>query len=130
MGYEQFVDDVKRRTGFSRRDLAERAIDATLRVLGERLETRHSHAIAEQLPPPLARSLQRWPFDGEFGLDEFYERISSREGVSSKLAAHHAKVVCQVLREAVNDDGIEHLTADLPEPFAHLFAPLSRRSGP
>jgi uncharacterized protein (DUF2267 family) len=54
-------------------------------------------------------------------LDEFFWRVSQREGVDLTDSTYHARVVVALLSEAVTMGEIEDVRAQLPEDFARLF---------
>ena len=56
-----------------------------------------------------------------YGLDEFFLRVSDREGVSLADAEFHARVVIGLLAEVVTVGEIDDVRAQLPANFAHLF---------
>ena len=59
--------------------------------------------------------------NAESGLDEFFWRVSQREGVDLTESTFHARVVVALLSEAVTVGEIEDVRAQLPEDFARLF---------
>ena len=103
MKYDEFLGQVRHRTGLGSRAEAERATRATLETLAERLAGGEARDLAAQLPAELAHFLQ--PADAGIGtkltLDEFFEAVSMREGVDLEEATLHARVVIGVLTEAV-----------------------------
>ena len=56
-----------------------------------------------------------------FDLDEFFRRVSEREGVDLPVSVHHARAVISVLQEAVSRGEMQDVRAQLPEDFAPLF---------
>ena len=123
MRYDEFIGQVQHRAGLSSRAEAERATRAALETLAERLDGGEAHDLAEQLPPELAHYLQ--PPDAGIGakltLDEFFALVSEREGVDLPDATLHARVVLEVLTEAVSIGEIEDVRVQLPAAFAQLF---------
>lgn len=100
---------------------AERAVKATLTVLGQRLSTESSD-LAAQLPPEFAACL---PEDGEverFDLAEFYRRVAAEEGIgcTPEQARQHARGVTAALREAVGPEYAQ-LMDQLPDDYADLM---------
>ncbi len=123
MNYDEFISQVQRRTNLDSREEAERATRATLETLGERLAGGEAKDLAAQLPPELAQYLQQ-AYTGiqeKFSLDEFFWRVSQREGVDLTESTYHARVVIALLSEAVTLGEIEDVRAQLPEDFARLF---------
>lgn len=121
MLHEEFVARVQELAGFTNGDEADRAIRATLATLAERLVDTEMHALAIELPPPLAEALSRGVYGGDFDLSELYDRVSRREGVALPFGVEHAQVVCRVLAEALSHDALTRLHKELSPPLAELF---------
>lgn len=123
MKYEEFVGTVKRRARLDSFEEAERATRATLETLAARLVGNEAVDLAAQLPPEMAAYMQPHAGLGDnYSLEEFFRRISTREGVSLADADFHARVVIGLLSEAVTMGEIEDIRAQLPADFARLFA--------
>ena len=123
MKYDEFISQVQRRAGLASREEAERATRATMETLGERLAGGEAKDLAAQLPPEIAQYLEQ-AYTGireKFSLDEFFWRVSQREGVDLTESTFHARVVVALLSEAVTMGEIEDVRAQLPEDFARLF---------
>ncbi len=124
MKYDEFIKEVQTRGHMESREEAERATRATLETLAERLSGGEPHDLASQLPPELAEHLR---YEGEetanpFSLDEFFERVTERdEGVDQPKAVYHARVVMEVLGEAVTKGEMDHVRSQLPEEYEPLF---------
>lgn len=123
MKYEEFVGKVRNRARLTTASQAEAAIQATLETLAERLNGNEVKDLAAQLPAELARYLQSTSKErGEgFSLDEFFNRISQREGATIVDADYHARVVLGLVAETVTMGEIEDIRAQLPPEFARLF---------
>jgi uncharacterized protein (DUF2267 family) len=123
MKYDEFISQVQRRADLASREEAERATRATMETLGERLAGGEAKDLAAQLPPEIAQYLEQ-AYTGireKFSLDEFFWRVSQREGVNLTESTFHARVVVALLSEAVTMGEIEDVRAQLPEDFARLF---------
>ena len=123
MKYDEFMAQVQRRAGLDSHEVAERATQATLETLSERLEGGEPKDLAAQLPPELATYLQQ-PFAGageDFTLDEFFQIVSQSEGVPLAEATFHARVVCGLLAEVVTIGEIENVRSQLPPDLRQLF---------
>jgi len=124
MKHQDFVKHVQGFAQLDSREQAEKAIQATLETLAERIVGDESHDLAEQLPPELAEYLRG--HEGEtgdaFSLQEFYQRISEREGVAPMDAAIHARAVLAVVRQAVSPDEFEEVRLNLSDDFSELFS--------
>lgn len=123
MKYDEFISEVESRARLGSREEAERASAATLETLGERLAGGEAKDLASQLPSELALYLQKGDSSVKtpFLLDEFFWRISQREGVDLNDATFHARVVVALLSEVVTMGEIENVKAQLPKDFAQLF---------
>ena len=124
MKYDEFIKEVQTRGHIELREEAERATRATLETLAERLVGGEPHDLASQLPPELAEHLR---YEGEetgnpFSLEEFFERVNDKEeGVDLPRAVYHARVVIDVLGEAVTKSEVEHIRSQLPTEYDPLF---------
>jgi len=123
MQYDELVGQVQNRARLSSTGDAVRAIRVTLETLAERLTREETKDLAAQLPQEIGRYLQEsFAAEGErFSLDDFFQRLSIREGVDVPEAVFHARVVLEVLQEAVSKGEIDHVRAQLPPEFAPLF---------
>lgn len=123
MKYDEFIAQVQRRADLNSRDEADNAVRATLETLAERLAGGEAKDLASQLPPEIAIYLEQ-PLAGageDYSLDEFFQRVSDREGVALADATFHARVVCGLVSEVVTMGEIENVRAQLPAEFRQLF---------
>ncbi|QKW36967.1 DUF2267 domain-containing protein [Actinomadura sp. NAK00032] len=100
---------------------AERAIKATLTVLGQRLAGEQSHDLASQVPPRLAEALPAEGGGEAFGLEEFYRRVAQKEGTEQRQARQHARAVIAAVKASVNPGLFEHLVTQLPAEYDDLL---------
>ena len=123
MKYDEFIAQVRHRAHLATTEEAERATRATLQTLAERIEIDEVKDLVSQLPRELAMYMQSAATGiGEsFSLDEFFHRVSEREGVDLEDATFHARVVAALLSEVVTVGEIEDVRAQLPPDFAKLF---------
>jgi uncharacterized protein (DUF2267 family) len=123
MKHDEFIGQVQHRARLSSRGDAERATMATLQTLGERLGGGEAKDFASQLPPQLATyALSGLAGIGErFSIDEFFQRVSDREGVDLPQAVFHSRAVIEVLQEAVSRGEIKDIRAQLPADYNRLF---------
>jgi uncharacterized protein (DUF2267 family) len=119
--YEQFLTTVQHGAAISRAE-AERATQATLQTLAERLARGEARDLAAQLDPGIGP----WLFtdtDAEgFDLDEFLHRVAERSGVPPEGALKDARAVLLALRRTVSQDELEDMTAELPAELRALIA--------
>jgi RND superfamily putative drug exporter len=116
----EFLDLVGGRAGLPR-SAAQRATDAALVTLSERITQRETNVLAAQLPRDL-RPYVRAP-DGateRFGAEEFVRRVGQREGVDEDEAQAHARAVLCTLDDAVAGD-LDYVRAQLSPDYAPLF---------
>ena len=123
MKYDEFVSHVQSRARIPEREQAVRAIRATLETLAERLAGGEPFDLASQVPEEIAVYLQheRAGSGERFSLDEFFKRVSSREGVDLPVSVYHARVVIEVLGEAVTEGEMRDVRAQLPAEYDKLF---------
>jgi uncharacterized protein (DUF2267 family) len=121
--FETFLETVGRRTHVEG-DRTAVVARATLESLGERLSRGEGRHLAKQLP----LELSAWILNGHpgqpFDLDEFLRRVSQGEGVDMETAEIHARMVLATVRQAISEEGIAHLLADLPDEFRPLVLNL------
>lgn len=123
MKYDEFISEVQHRAKLNSREDAVRATGAALETLGERLAGGEAKDLASQLPDELALYLER-TYTGiqqSFSLDEFFWRVSQREGIDLSESTYHARVVIALLSEVVTMGEIENVKSQLPRGFAKLF---------
>jgi uncharacterized protein (DUF2267 family) len=119
MNYEQFIESVERAAHTSREE-AERAAQATLRTLAERLTGGEARHVAQELPQPAAA----WLHDGnraeQLSITEFVRRVAEREGVPEETAGEHARAVFAALGQALSGKELHDMVSELPKDFREL----------
>lgn len=123
MTFEEFVGQVQHRARLGSEGEAVRAICATLETLGERLFNGEAYHLAAQLPSGINAYLRLAKQKESFPLDEFFRRVAEREGAGVDLpeAVFHARVVMEVVQEAVSPGQIDDVRAQLPAEYDPLF---------
>lgn len=121
MDYSQFVAEVQQRAEFESPEDAEKAIDAVLETLGERLTSNDAHSLAEQLPIELGQTVKGAMSGQDFGVDDFINRVSYREGVDMTEAEIHTRVILEVVKESVSPGMVNHIHGRLKGQFDSLF---------
>ena len=132
--YERFITTIEQRAGISWVD-AERAAQATLETLGERISAAQARQLAEDLPPQIRawltpeRAGQAPPAEQaqDFDVGEFLRRVAEREGVDPETAEHHAKAVFIALARLVRGQEIAQLAAQLPSDYKRLLYDAAKR---
>jgi uncharacterized protein (DUF2267 family) len=97
MDESELIEIVKTRIGAATDADAERAIEAVLTTLGERMPAVDVQVVAAELPPRFARAMQLRSHDPGMSLEEFYARVSRRAGLSHGFAREHVQAVCRAL---------------------------------
>ncbi|HEX8948254.1 MAG TPA: DUF2267 domain-containing protein [Dissulfurispiraceae bacterium] len=100
------------------------AIRATLAVLGEHLTEDEADAIAVHLPGEIGDFLRTSRHAERFGLQDFFRRVSEREGVDLVDAADHVRAVLSVVGEAISPGEVEDILSELPDEFRIFFRPV------
>jgi uncharacterized protein (DUF2267 family) len=119
MQEHEFVAAVKESLGLPDNTSAERAVRATLTVLGQRLEGGETKDLASQLPGGLADALPDRGAGERFDVDTFYRRVAEQEGdgVTVAQARQHAKAIAKGLETALTDGEWQNFTSQLPQDF-------------
>jgi uncharacterized protein (DUF2267 family) len=117
---EQFVTTVAQaaRIGLER---AERATEATLQTLAERIDAGEARDLAGELPDELAPWLATITPAERLDIYEFLRRVAEREGVDIEAAERHARAVFIALHRALSPQEFADLSAELPKDFAPLL---------
>lgn len=121
MNFHGFVGQVQHRAQLGNMDDAVAATRATLNTLGERLPEQEKRHLISQLPREVGHYLEEASGGERFSLDEFFHRVSEKEQLDLPIAVYHARVVCEVLQEAVAIGETEHVLGSLPKEFLPLF---------
>ena len=117
---DQFVTTVAQaaRIGLRR---AERAIEATLQTLADRIDAGEARDLANELPDEIAPWLATTAPAERLDIDEFLRRVAERESVDIETAERHAAAVFIALHRAVSPQEFADLRAELPKDFAPLL---------
>jgi uncharacterized protein (DUF2267 family) len=117
---EQFVTTVAQaaRIGFDR---AERATEATLQTLADRIDAGEARDLARELPDEIAPWLATTTPAERLDIDEFLRRVAERESVDIETAERHAAAVFIALQRAVSPQEFADLSAELPKDLARLL---------
>lgn len=125
MKHDELIGRVQHHARLASRGDAEMATRATLETLAERLAGGEAEDLAAQLPRGIAEYL-RTGLTGtgqHFPVEEFFQRVSQREGVDVPKAIYHARAVIAVLYEAVSLGEMADIRAQLPAGYVRLFEP-------
>ncbi len=121
MNYDDFVGQVQHRARLSSNGEAVKAIRATLETLAERIHSGEASDLAAQLPEEIGHYLLNKNGGERFGLDEFFARVSRKEGVDLPVSIYHARVVMEVLQEAADPNEMAQVRGQLPDEYNPLF---------
>jgi uncharacterized protein (DUF2267 family) len=121
MEIDEFVREVKRKAVLGNRDEVIKAIKVTLETLKERLAGDEPRHIAAQLPRQIGEMLQEDGKGENFTVEEFFGRVSRREGTEIPIAMLHARAVLEVIKEAITAGEMQDVRAQLPVEFYELF---------
>ncbi|MBS3783203.1 MAG: DUF2267 domain-containing protein [Anaerolineae bacterium] len=121
MQYDEFVGEVQNRARLPSRGDTVRAIQATLGTLAERIAQGEADDLAAQLPPELSVFLEDADTTERFSVDDFFLRMAAKESADVPDAAHHARAVMAVLREAVTAGELDDIRGQLPDNYDPLF---------
>lgn len=128
MNEHEFLSEVEDRTDVESREDAYAVTDATLQTLSDRVGQGEAEDVASQLPRQVAASLRAGPPEAEsFGVDEFVDRVGSRERTLGEFdhtdSERDAKAVLSVLSEAVSGGELDDATEQLPDEYDRLLEP-------
>ena len=123
MKYDEFIKHIQSVAALSSREEAEQATYATLEILKERIVGNEAAQLAAQLPKELGQYLRgREGEDGQFfSVEEFYQRVSQKEGVDLTVAAVHVRAVFTVLQAAVTPGEFADVRANFSEDYQDLL---------
>lgn len=122
MNYDDFVMQVRDRAHLDTSDDAVKAIQATLEVLSQRLSQEETNKLASQLPKEIKPFLTQQKKEMEsFDVNEFFRRVSKREGAELTDASNHAQAVISVICDAVSPGELRDVLGELPEDYDRLF---------
>jgi uncharacterized protein (DUF2267 family) len=118
---EQFIAEVKNLAELGSDEDAQKATRATLETLRERLAGEELLDLAAQLPPEIAPYVEGAGGRESFSVEEFYERVARKEGISNDEAIRHARTVATVLQTAVTGGELEDIRSQLGNGYEEIF---------
>jgi uncharacterized protein (DUF2267 family) len=118
---EQFIAEVKNLAELSNIEGAETATRATLETLKERLAGNEPSNLAAQLPTEIAPYVEGGGGREAFAVEEFYDRVAQKEGVSYDEAVRHARAVVTVVQTAVTGGELDDVRSQLGDDYEELF---------
>jgi uncharacterized protein (DUF2267 family) len=128
MDYEEIIAVIQQAGGGLSRDEAERAAQATLQTLADRLSR---DEVRQHLVRELPDEMEPWVFTDtqadRFGLDEFLDRVAKREDTDIETALQHARAVFFALGSALSPEALAHMASILSREYDPLLAEAERR---
>jgi uncharacterized protein (DUF2267 family) len=117
----EFIDRIRRRADLDRVE-AERAAEAVLETLAERLAAGEVDDLEAVLPEPFAEALERGKVHvhgkpRRMSLDEFVDRVAEKEDVSFDEAFAHTRAVFATLAEALPPKELRDILHELPRGY-------------
>jgi uncharacterized protein (DUF2267 family) len=122
MNFDHFVGQVQHRAQLPDTGAAVWAIQSTFQSLAEKLDPGEVKDLASQLPRPFHIYFDVDQYAQDFSVDEFFRRVSKREQEKAPVAAFHARVVLEVLQEAVSPGELQDVFDELPADWRRVFA--------
>ncbi len=117
MNFDEFTGAVQYRLALPDTGRTVRAIRATLMTLGERIPEGNAEDLAANLPMEI-----KWYLTGavsehgqRFDWQEFVVRVSAIENVDPPEAAHHARIIIDLIHEEAPPSDFQQLRDMLPE---------------
>jgi uncharacterized protein (DUF2267 family) len=127
--YEQLIKTIQHKAEISW-DEAERAAEATLTTLADRLSAGQARDIAGELPEEARRWLVGHDGAEPFDVEEFLRRVAEREGTDVGTAERHASAVFEAIRRNISRQELHDMLSELPKSFGRLLPELDRRPPP
>jgi putative intracellular protease/amidase/uncharacterized protein (DUF2267 family) len=117
-----FAKDVAEATGLAGEDV-ERAIEATLATLGERISYGEAEDLARHLPDSLAPLILQPGAAQPIDAEEFFRRVADREGTDPETAERHARPVVAALARRAGRKEFHDMISQLPKELRERLAP-------
>ena len=121
MNYGEFIGQVQYRAELGSRGEAVRATRATLQTLGDRLQPDEADDLASVLPMEIDRFLTTADSGQLFGYGAFGDPFDERAEADKSAAGFYARVVMDVLNDAIPPGEREDVESQLPGEFGDLF---------
>ncbi|MFE6286461.1 DUF2267 domain-containing protein [Streptomyces sp. NPDC057877] len=132
MQHDEMIGKVQALAQLPGRGPAERATEAVLTTLAERLPSGLAHHMAAQLPPGLAVSVLQAtePQAERFDLTTLAGRVAARAGTNEDTAVREATAVFEVLDAALAPELMDHVAEALPSDIRELLPVARADEGP
>lgn len=126
MTYDEFLEEVEKRTELSDELEASTAVTATLNTLSERLNPDERENLAAQLPQGLKNLVTIKGEKQELSIDEFFDRVSQRMDTDRERAEEISDEIISVLTELITRGEVQDIKDHFPDTFRPLFETNSR----
>jgi putative intracellular protease/amidase/uncharacterized protein (DUF2267 family) len=123
--HDAFTKTVAELADIDDADVAERAIQATLVTLGERISEGEAEDLARHLPDSLAQLIVQRGDAQAFGAGEFFRRVAEREGTDPETAERHAAAVVAALARREGRKELHDMISQLPRELRERLLVLS-----
>lgn len=120
MDYVELLEHVKRHTGLTSRDQAERALTATAAAVASCLPAPDRELWAKQLPPELHAVWSRTAFRKGQSAEAVYAQVPSIENVPPPHARENAQAILRLLAGPLDSGDRELLGRRLPDELGAL----------
>jgi uncharacterized protein (DUF2267 family) len=122
--YDEFIKHVQSLAQLDSCQEAERVTQATLETIKERIVGNEASQLAAQLPQEFGQYLRgREGENGQyFSLEEFYHRVSEKEGVEPTAVPIHVRAVFSVLQSAITPGEFADIRVNFSDDYAELFS--------
>lgn len=121
MHYDDFIKQVQTIADILSVKDAEKAVEASLSTLGERLTGTEISELGAQLPVQLKKYLVEQSDLDRFSLDEFYNRVAARADLGRPSAIKRANAAMQTLKMAISPGLFRQMLEMLPIEYRVLF---------
>lgn len=122
MQFDEFINRVQEQTRMDGPEDAERIARAVLETLGERIDRKVRNGVVAQLPPALKDLvLERAQTNDQYTLEEFYNRVGARAGLTHQTARERTRQVLSVFQEAIGEGETRQILESLPTDYGQLF---------
>ena len=123
MDTDEFTETVRREADLDAEAEAERAVEATLAVLGDRITDGEAEDLAARLPDGPAGTLRDAATDeaSSFDPEEFADRVADRLDRDRNEVWPRTRAVGRVLAAALGDREARKVGQQLPDEYGSLF---------
>jgi uncharacterized protein (DUF2267 family) len=130
MTHAEIIERICKGAELPTRRSGELAARAVLETLAERVDAAAAEQVAKELPIETGVYLQDVPTQRTFDLDAFYDRIAGRLAVMRPDAVRISQTVVSTISQAVGEETIHALRAQLPAAWGTLFEARPLRRAP